>query len=311
LRITESASYMQMIEITVPASTANLGPGFDTQGLALQLYLKVKIEQLDSPVDQCIVLSGEGASELPRTKDNLIYRSALFAAEQEGVLLPPARLYVENEIPIARGLGSSSAAIIAGLSLFEALSGMELGQEKLLKYGAQIEGHADNIAPALMGGLVTTCLLPCKRVLAVKQDWPEEIKAVVVIPDFQLSTAEARAALPTSLSRQDVIYNIQRVALFGAALRAKRFDYLSEAMKDRLHQPARQALVPGLEEILNLSGVDGLLAVALSGAGPTVLALATHNLGNIGELIAEKFARRGIKSEARQLAIDKIGRVRK
>lgn len=298
-----------MKEIRVPASTSNLGAGFDTVGLALRLFLTVRVSESDAASPQVTIRSsGEGAEDLPCDSENLIYRAMQFAARREAVDLPPVLLEVQNEIPLARGLGSSASAIVAGLSAFEVVASRTLPAEKLLLYGSAIEGHADNIAPALMGGYVTTCLAGDGAVLAARLDWPEELRAVFVVPDFHLVTAAARAILPQVLSRQDAIFNIQRAALFSAAIATRRFDLLREAMRDRLHQPARQRLVPGLDSILDLPDRPGLRGVSLSGAGPTIVAFADSHEEAIGRDISEIFAAHGITSQVRVLEICKEGR---
>lgn len=298
-----------MKEIRVPASTSNMGAGFDTLGLALNLFLTVRVRALgdDAPAVR-ILSSGEGAEDLPRDSENLIYRTMQFAAARERVRLPSIEMEVHNDIPLARGLGSSAAAIVAGLSAFEVVTGANLPSDSFLMYGAALEGHADNIAPALMGGLVTTCAANGRKVLAIKMDWPRELRALFVVPEFHLVTEAARAILPAALSRQDAIFNIQRVALFEAAILTRRFEFLREAMRDRLHQPARQRLVPGLEEILNLPAQPGLKGISLSGAGPTIVAFVDGHEEEIGGEIAAIFSKQGIRSSVRVLEINTEGR---
>ena len=301
-----------MIRVRVPASTSNLGPGFDVLGLALKCHLQVSASKLGrSDAEQSIEIRGEGAGELSVSKDNLIWQVMDFAARREGMAIQPVNLIVENQIPLSRGLGSSAAAIITGLKLFEALTERSLDKDKLLSYAMEFESHPDNLAPALMGGLVVNCVMTDRRVASVKLSWPSQIKVVIVIPEFRLSTATAREVLPSTVSRQDAIYNIQRTALFLSALSEGRFDLLREAMRDRLHQPMRESLIPGLEEILNLSEQDGFYGVALSGAGPSILALVDSSdkrfEEEIGSSIIEIFQRHGIKSAAMALEIDNEG----
>lgn len=298
-----------MKEIRVPASTSNMGAGFDTLGLALNLFLTVRVEAANDDGQNVLIrATGDGAEDLPRDSENLIYRTMQFAATREGIRLPPVEMEVHNEIPLARGLGSSAAAIVAGLSAFEVVTGTNLSLERLLMYGTAIEGHADNIAPSLMGGLITTCVANDQHVVAVKLDWPRELRAVFVVPEFHLVTEAARAILPAALSRQDAIFNIQRVALFEAAIVTRRYELLREAMRDRLHQPARQRLVPGLEQILELPARPGLRGISLSGAGPTIVAFADSHEEQIGEEISAIFSKHNIKSHVRVLEINTEGR---
>jgi len=301
-----------MIRVRVPASTSNLGPGFDVLGLALKCYLQVSASKADKNDDEPnLEVKGEGAAELSVGKDNLIWQVIEFAAERENISIPPVRIVIENQIPLSRGLGSSAAAIIAGLKLFEAITEHHLDEDKLLSYAMKFESHPDNLAPALMGGLVVNCVTSDHKVSSVKLSWPSQIKVVIVVPEFRLSTATAREILPSTVSRQDAIYNVQRTALFLSALTAGRFDFLREAMRDRLHQPMRQALIPGLEEILSLPQRDGFYGIALSGAGPSILALVDSGDNRfedeIGGSIIDIFRNHGIKSSAMALEIDNEG----
>jgi homoserine kinase len=300
-----------MAKIRVPASTSNLGPGFDSHGLALGLYLTVEVEPTSEPFG-VFTFEGEGADELRSAKEeNLILRAMRFAAANEEVELYPARLRVQNQIPLARGLGSSAAAIIAGLSAFEIITNRQLSTEKLLAYAAQLEGHADNIAAALLGSFVVSCLLEDGRVLAARLEWPERIRTIAVIPDLKVRTEEARAALPRSISHRDAVYNLQRASLFVAAIAGGQEELLGQAMRDRLHQPYRARLAPGLEEALELAECDvpGLIGLALSGSGPTVIAFAATDLNRIADLIAERFHQRGISCQVRFLEVERQGRV--
>ena len=296
--------------VRVPASTSNLGAGFDCFGLALRLYLTVRATIATEAGEPCRVRnSGEGAGVegLSRTADNLIYVAMRFAAAREGLELPPVRLAVHNELPLGRGLGSSAAAIVAGLSLCSLVCGRELSDETILRYARELEGHADNVAPALYGGFVVNCVTDDGGVLAVKRRWPADLKAIVVSPDVPLKTAETRDALPGTVLRASAVHNIQRAALFVAALDAGRYDLLWEAMRDRLHQEHRESLVPGLSAALSTPREPGLVGLALSGAGPSVVALATSRFAELGETIAESFRRNGTGAKVRVLDVDDEG----
>ncbi len=298
-----------LTRIRVPSSTSNLGPGFDSQGIALGLYLTIDVA-LSGDSSTTFTFAGEGANELnSAAENNLIYTAMKFVAERENVALKPARLQVTNEIPLARGLGSSAAAIIAGFSAFEALTGVELSEEKLLAYATQMEHHSDNVAAALLGSFVVSCVTDSGKVFASRVAWPEEVRAIVVVPNFKVRTEDSRRVVPTNVSREDAVFNIQRAALFVAALVERRYDLIREAMRDRLHQPYRAPLVPGLQEILNLANVDGLIGVALSGSGPTVFALATSDFESVASAIAACFESRGIECVSRIVEVEKEGRV--
>ncbi|HWP43229.1 MAG TPA: homoserine kinase, partial [Blastocatellia bacterium] len=249
-------------------------------------------------------------------ESNLIARVARFIAQSRGRVIDGARLRVENQIPLARGLGSSSAAIIAGISIYEALSGERLSEEEILEYGLHFEGHGDNLAPSLLGGLVVACVVEdaAKRSLvAVKRAWPERVKVVLAVPDYEMETAKMRAVLPESVPRQDAIFNIQRAALLQAAISEGRFDLLREAMRDRLHQPFRAPLGKGLADVLRLNdeaeSYTGLLGVAISGAGSTVLALATEGCQNIAAELKRRFAASGVEARVLEASVDNRGRV--
>lgn len=297
------------IRIRIPASTSNLGPGFDSLGLALKLYLTIEVSP-DTDGAISFTFAGEGAGDLNSSSDeNLIYRAMQYAAEREGVTVGAARLHVSNEIPLARGLGSSAAAILAGFSAFEAISGIQLTEQKLLDYATAMEHHSDNVAAALLGSFVVSCVTDAGRVVAARVPFPEDVRAIVVIPNFKVRTEAARAVVPATVSRQDAVFNIQRAALFVAALCERRYELLREAMRDRLHQPYRAPLVPGLEEVLSLENLQGLIGVALSGSGPTVLALATSHFEQVAKAIVACFQWRGIECESRILDIEPAGRL--
>jgi homoserine kinase len=294
--------------IRVPSSTSNLGPGFDSQGIALRLYLTIDVEPVEGS-QITFSFAGEGAEELQSAaEDNLILRAMKFVAEREGMALRPARLKVTNEIPLARGLGSSAAAIIAGFSAFEVITDTRLTQDKLLAYATEMEHHSDNVAAALLGSFVVSCVTDEGAVLASRVEWPDEVRAIVVVPNFKVRTEDSRRVVPASLSRQDAVFNIQRAALFVAAIAGRQYDLIREAMRDKLHQPYRAPLVPGLEEILQLQEVDGLIGVSLSGSGPTVFALATKEFETAAEVIADCFRSRGIECFWRILDVEKTGR---
>lgn len=297
--------------VRVPGSTSNLGAGFDCFGLALQLYLRVRATVVPHARVSCRVRShGVGAKEqgLPRTGDNLIFRAMQLAARREGLSLPPVRLAVHNELPLGGGLGSSAAAIVAGISLCALVCDQEFSSATILRYALEMEGHADNVAAALHGGRVVSCLTGDGNVLTVKRPWPPEVKIIVVSPHASMKTADARTALPRTVARDDAVFNLQRAALFGAALETGAYDLLWEAMQDRLHQAHRQSFVPGLTEVLAMPQQPGLVGLALSGSGPSVVALACDRFQEIGEKMANTFRRHGTPTTVRLLAVDDEGR---
>ena len=297
------------MKIRVPGSTSNLGAGFDCFGLALKLYLTVDATITAGSSEPCRVTT-TGAQEneaLPRNAANLIYRAMSFAARRENVSLPPVELAVHNEIPLASGLGSSAAAIVAGLKLCALITSHEIADQAMLNYATEFEGHPDNVSASLCGGFVINCTRKDRSVIAAKFEWPLAVRVVVVSPHTQLPTHVARAALSRTVTRAGAVHNLQRTALFTAALVQQKYDLLWEAMCDQLHQPQRESLVPGLAEALALPPTQGLLGIALSGAGPSILALATDHTDEIGEKLASCFRAHKIESTTRVLEVDNDG----
>ncbi|HLH20934.1 MAG TPA: homoserine kinase [Chloroflexota bacterium] len=270
--------------VQVPATSANLGPGFDALGMALGLSNTVYVEP---SAELSIEVVGEGAGELAPGPENLVYRALARVAERLGTRPPPVRLRCENGIPLARGLGSSSAAIVAGLLVGNRLHGDALNVPQLLDLAVEIEGHPDNVTPALLGG-VRVCVAgergPVQAVVRLERP----LQAVLFVPDFPLSTAAARALLPASLPLGDAVYNLGRAALLVAALTSGDYALLREATRDRLHQPARSALFPAMPAFFAAALQAGALGAFLSGAGPTLLALV--EVAAAADAVAAAFA---------------------
>lgn len=282
------------LEIQVPGSIANLGPGFDTLAVAVQLYLRLRVR------------IGPGRNELEfqfaeRIEgENYIERAFRFAAGQGARSFPSLFVKVETDIPVRAGLGSSAAATVAGLRLYEAIAG-PLPEQGLLNAACALEGHPDNVAAALMGGLTVSCQLPDRSAFAVRSRWPESLRFVVLTPQLSLSTPVSRNALPQSISREDAVFNLQRIALLLQVLQSGDFALLREALHDRVHQPFRQKLAPGLERALALEHPD-LLGVCLSGAGPSIVAFAERNFEAIEGLLERSFQTTGLPCTIRRLS---------
>jgi homoserine kinase len=290
----------------VPAGTSNLGAGFDTLGLALEIYLRVHIE-LSAATE--VVVMGIDSAEIPKTRDNLILRVANRVAVLRERELSPFRMTIANEIPLARGLGSSAAAIIAGITCYELIAGDRLSEAEIFRYAYEFESHPDNLSPALRGGLVAACQGPDSETFIANLSVAPGVKCVVVIPEFEISTEKARAVLPQTYSRRDAVYNIQRSALIVGALTTGNWPLLREAMTDRIHQPYRASLIPGFEEILALR-TPGLYGLALSGAGPAIFALADPaKAETVGWAITEVFEKHKVRAMPHIVNIDSEGRV--
>lgn len=298
----------QRVRVWVPASTANLGAGFDALGLALGLYNEIEVTYDGGGGGLHLAIQGEGAERLQALgAQNLVARAVAGTLAHLGMPAVGIRVHVLNRIPLSRGLGSSSAAVVGGVAAAAALAGATLSPEELLDLALPLEGHPDNIAPALLGGLTVATLVDGK-VRCVKLPVPDGLQAVAVIPDFRLSTVKARQALPPMVPRSDAVFNVGRVALFLGALQAGRLDLLRVAVKDRLHEPYRAPLVPGMPEVLAEGERAGALACFLSGAGPTLLALVAGDPGDVGERMARCWhAHAGITARVQGLAIDRQG----
>jgi homoserine kinase len=283
-----SSQELEGAEIMVPGSIANIGPGLDTLAVAVQLYLRLRIARVSS--------SERGAlhfhfGKLPLNGENRI-ETAFRKLVDNRTDFPSLHLEVESDIPMGSGLGSSAAATIAGFRLYELLYG-EQSSERLLTAAAELEGHADNAAAALLGGLAVCCQKQDGSVYAFTSPWPASLGLVVLTPEVALSTERSRKALPQSVPLKDAVANMQRVLLLLQALQSGDDSLLGEALADRLHQPARESLVPGLNAALSLAHPD-LLGAFLSGSGPSIVALARERLGEIEEMLAQSYRPSGI-----------------
>ncbi len=255
------------VTVRVPATSANIGAGFDTLGMALSMANTVEMQEADG----CHITSADGM-QLPAGPQNLVYRSAKAIYKQCGVPFSGLSIVQHSPIPLTRGLGSSSACIVAGMVGANALLKHPLSKADILSIAAKIEGHPDNVAPALLGGLVASCMQDGK-VYSVKKEISPMLEFGVFIPDFHLSTEKARAALPSTVSRGDAVFNLSRAVLCQAALCEGRLDLLEAACDDALHQQYRLPLIPGGAEVFALARKAGALATFVSGAGPSVLAV--------------------------------------
>ena len=274
-----------MIQVSVPATSANVGAGFDSLGLAVSMHNVFTFEECDG-----IQITSVDGTHVPAGSNNLVYRSARVVYDQLGIPLRGLRITQRNDIPMARGLGSSSACIVAGILGANALLGSPLTQRQMLTLATSIEGHPDNVAPAMLGGFVTS-VYDEGQVYSVRKPIDEELAFAAFIPNFKLLTEKARAALPKTVDRADAVYNLSRAALATAAFCDGDYELLKVATKDALHQQYRLPLIPGGERIFELAWDLGAYAVYISGAGPTIMAVVHRDnsdfFGRAEELLAE------------------------
>ena len=291
-----------MIKLQIPATSANLGAGFDALGLALSFYNTAEMEENDH-----IDIKSLDDTPVPEDEKNLIYISAKDLYEVCGKTLKGLTLRQTNAIPMARGLGSSSACIIAGLVGANKMLGEPLTLDDLVDLAAQIEGHPDNTAPALLGGIVTA-VFDGRKVHWVKQEVYTRLKFAAIIPDFELKTEKARACLPKEVSHKDAVYNLSRAALFSASLLTGKFENLRTAVDDRLHQPYRMELIPNVKEVFDIAYTHGAYAAYISGAGPTVMAIADESNSYFAGKLQFSLENAGLGSwKVHELSIDNEG----
>ncbi len=256
-----------MIKIRVPATSANVGAGFDALGLAIDFHNTVSMELSNE-----ITITTTDGSVVPRGPSNLVYKTAKYVFDQMGEKLPGLNIIQENPIPIARGLGSSSTCIVAGILGADALLGHKLSKRQMLTMATAIEGHPDNVAPAMLGGFVASAYDE-GQVYSVKKDLSDSLAFAAFIPDFMTFTEKSRAALPDGITRGDAVFNLSRAAVATAAFCDGDYELLEIATKDKLHQQYRLPLIPGGEKIFELAQELSAYCVSLSGAGPTIMAV--------------------------------------
>ena len=299
---------MKRVRVTVPASSANLGPGFDCIGLALSLYHTLTVTERPGPGHSLdIHVTGEGADLIAKTEKNAVYRAMLSVSEASGVEWGHLEMESHSEIPMSSGLGSSAAAVLAGLAAGSLLTGRALDHQDLLRAGLSIEGHSDNVVPSLLGGFAVACAGADGSLDFIKLDVPAGVEAVVAVPDFRLSTADSRRVLPEMVAFDDAVRNHARVALLTAAMASGKLDFLRTAMADCLHQPYRIELVPGFDDVRDAALEAGAIGAALSGAGPAVIALVRAGEDRPGPAMQEAWRSHGITSRVITPSVDRDG----
>lgn len=289
---------MNSVIVMSPATTANLGPGFDCLGMALDLWNRLEVfpgsvAGGDAPLVEII---GEGAGELPADQSNLVYQSMEFLFHEAGQEMPPLRLRCHNQIPLKRGLGSSAAAIAGGLVAANAWCSHTFTSNDLLEMAATIEGHPDNVSAAVLGGLQLV-VTDQRQIYTAPVNVPAGLHAVLFVPDFRIATTDARKVLPEKVSVAEAVYNMGRTALLVAGMCANHPEYLGVATQDCLHQPYRQALFPAMKVIFAAARAAGALGVFLSGSGPTIMALTQGREMTVAYEMAEAARQAGVEGK--------------
>lgn len=305
------------VSVKVPASSANLGPGFDCLGMALPIYNVITIEETVIPgtgIEINVLSEDEDIDEMtfndiPKDENNLVYKAIEMLYNSIGQIPSELKINIQTGIPIARGLGSSSSIVVGGLLAANKLLGNPADETALLAIATEVEGHPDNVAPALLGGVILSTQEDDGSLSYCKLNWPEEWDITVCIPDFQLSTEIARSILPKEVPLQDAVFNAKHLGMLIQAINTKDEHLMKNALKDKLHQPYREKLVPGMREIMDaLKHEDGILGCVLSGAGPTLLVVShKYNLEQIKTTVKDIWDIQNIKSDIRTLKVEEHG----
>lgn len=304
------------VKVRVPATSANVGAGFDCLGFAVTLYSELELT-LTSKRGLEFIIEGEGSDEIVPEDENIIWLSIQKLLERVKIdrKILGARMKMKNSIPLSRGLGSSASAIVSGLFAANECLEKPLTREKILDLATEIEGHPDNVAPALNGNFTVNIMKSEGDLIRVESFnfKPKlDLRFIVAIPNFYLETKKARAVLPTSIPRADAIFNMSRVAMLVASLSSGEEKFLQDAFEDRLHQPYRMPLIPGMSEVFTAAKDAGAIGACLSGAGPTLIAFTLPRLKNeneIAESMRKTFARFEIDSRVEILDLDTTGAI--
>jgi homoserine kinase len=289
------------LKIGVPATTANLGPGFDCLALALDLWNEAEIEPA---ADFRVEVTGEGSAQLPGDENNLVVQAYLRCLESQGLTRPGGlHIHMVNRIPIGSGLGSSASAVVMGIMAANTMHELRMEMGEMIHLAAKMEGHADNAAAALLGGLV---VISQAEEIIYQRFEIQAIQAVVLVPDFPFPTREARAALPASINHGDAVFNIGRAVMLVEALRSGDLGLLAKVMEDRIHEPYRLKLIPGAKEAITAARKVGV-AASLSGAGPSVIAFYASDHQPISAAMQSEFHNAGIQSREFLLSSTNLG----
>lgn len=297
------------VTVRVPATTANIGPGFDCLGAALTLYNTLEFTTSQTNA-LSIDVTGHDAHRVPTTASNLAYQAFAKLYEAIAQPIPPIHMTITMGVPLARGLGSSATAIVGGLLGANVWAGSPLSQSELMNLAIAIEGHPDNVVPALLGGCQLTTAEAENKWLVCDVPWQSDIVPVVAIPEFELSTAEARRVLPQTYSRADAIFNTAHLGLLMRALGTGHGDWLKAALQDRIHQPYRKTLITGFDRVRAAAIDAGAYEMVISGAGPTLLALSGKPQAHaVGQAMVEAWKHEGIHATAEIQRVDEEGAI--
>lgn len=293
-----------MVRVQVPATTANLGPGLDCLGMALELHNTVEMSVTSSGLH--IEIHGEGCPDIPRDEENLVYQAAQKVFSQVGFKYPGLRIKLQNNIPLAKGLGSSSAAIVGGMIAANIIAGNKLDTNEIINMASIMEGHPDNVSAAVLGGVVIAVPLD-DEIKCIKINPPKQLKVALSIPDFPLYTRASREVLPQQVPINDATFNIGRTAVLISALYNEDINQFLLAMEDRLHQPYRAGLIPGMKKVFAAAKLAGAKGIALSGAGPSIIAYSDTNLELVARVMRDTFIQNGITAKSMLLTISPVG----
>ncbi len=305
------------VSVKVPATTANLGPGFDCMGMALPVYNTITIEETVLPgtgIEINAINDDASADDLlfehiPLDETSIIYKAVELLYNSIGQTPSELKITVQSQIPIARGLGSSASVIVGGLIAANELLGKPADEVALLSIATEVEGHPDNVTPAIVGGLVITSQEDDGSIVYKKLDWPEEWSITVCVPDYELSTDISRSVLPKEVPMADAVFNAKRLGMFVHAVHTKDAELMKLALHDKLHQPYRMKLVPGLDKIMeNLKHEENVLGCVLSGAGPSIIVISQKNgLDKIKSIVKDTWEEMNVKVNIMTLPVEQQG----
>lgn len=305
------------ISVKVPATTANLGSGFDCFGMALPMYNIITIEETVLPgtgVEINIISETDDEDEfaiehIPKDENNIIYKAVEMLYNLIGQTPSELKINIKSQIPIAKGLGSSASIIVGGLLAANELLGKPADEAALLSIATEVEGHPDNVTPSIVGGLVLTSQEDDGSIIYRKLHWPDEWHLTICIPDYELATDISRSVLPKEVPLEDAVFNSRRTAMFIEALHNKDAELMKLALQDKLHQPYRIKLVPGLQDIMeNLKHEENVIGCILSGAGPSILVISQkNNLDRIKSIVSETWANYNVKTDIRTFKVEERG----